>query len=63
MKAKTFEREQLKLQREIIEATGINIVCCGDCGQVLLHKITDEEIECHECGFKSEPCDFPDLNY
>ena len=57
--------EQLKLQQEIIEKTNINIVTCGNCGGTVLHRIeTDlEEIECCYCDLKSDPCDFPDLNY
>ncbi len=54
--------EQYKLQQEVVNATGINIVCCGECGQVILHRITDELIKCPECRFESDPCDFPDLN-
>jgi hypothetical protein len=53
--------EQIKLQEEIIEKTDINIVTCGDCSTVILHKRGLEEIKCHDCGFESDPCDFPDL--
>lgn len=55
---------QLELQEEIIEKTGINVCTCGSCGSVLLHKwIENIDFECPDCGFTSEPCDFPDLNY
>jgi predicted RNA-binding Zn-ribbon protein involved in translation (DUF1610 family) len=54
---------QLDLQIEVAKKTGINIVTCGDCGSTLLHRIADETITCPDCGFSSEPCDFPDLNY
>lgn len=54
---------QLQLQREVVEKSGINIVTCGNCGSTILHRITDEEIKCPDCGYESEPCDFPDLNY
>lgn len=53
---------QLELKNEILEATNINIVTCGNCGNVVLHKLNATEIECTNCGYKSEPCDFPDLN-
>jgi predicted RNA-binding Zn-ribbon protein involved in translation (DUF1610 family) len=54
---------QLELQKEIVAKSGINIVTCGNCGSTLLHRIEDENMKCPDCGFESEPCDFPDLNY
>ena len=53
---------QYDLQQEIIEKSGINIVTCGDCGSIILHRIGQTTIVCDSCGFVSEPCDFPDLN-
>jgi hypothetical protein len=56
--------EQIGLAEEIQEIAGINIVNCGNCGEVLLHRITEDEyIECPYCDCKSEPCDFPDFLY
>jgi uncharacterized Zn finger protein (UPF0148 family) len=55
------EMKQYDLSQEIVKNAKINIVTCGNCGDVLLHRIGDEEIECPSCGFTSEPCDFPDL--
>jgi len=52
---------QTQLLHEIVEKSEINVVTCGNCGSALLHRISVEEIECPDCGFKSEPCDFPDL--
>lgn len=40
-----------------------NIVTCGNCGEILIHKEGIEEIKCTHCGLLSEPCDFPDLYY
>jgi hypothetical protein len=54
---------QLDLQIEVARKTSINIVTCGECGSTLLHRQADEIITCPDCGFSSEPCDFPDLNY
>lgn len=54
-------RMQYELSQEIQNMSGINIVTCGDCGDVNLHRLEDEEISCVSCGFESEPCDFPDL--
>ena len=55
------KKTQVELSKEILDYTDINIVTCGNCGVVLLHKIDNTEIECPKCEFKSEPCDFPDL--
>jgi hypothetical protein len=55
--------KQYELVRTVIEDANINIVTCGMCGSVVLHKIESEEIECYDCNFISEPCDFPDLFY
>jgi hypothetical protein len=64
-------KTQLELMEEIRDKANINIVTCGSCGTVVLHErvafdgTNDEEIDiqCYDCGFKSEPCDFPDLFY
>ena len=62
---KTREKiiEQIDLQEEIQKKAQINIVNCGSCGSVLLHRINDEDIECPYCNFISEPSDFPDFFY
>ena len=57
------DERQYELVQEIIKSTGINIVTCGMCGETLLHKLSDEEVECPYCEFKSEQSDFPDLFY
>lgn len=54
---------QLELQNEVVAKSGINIVTCGNCGSTLLHRIEVETLECPDCEFESELCDFPDLNY
>lgn len=56
-----MENSSFDLAQEILEKTNINITTCGNCGHIVLHKINTEEISCEECGFTSEPCDFPDL--
>ena len=50
------------MQERIQRECNINIVTCGHCGNVMLHKIEDTNLLC-ECGFESEPSDFPDLYY
>jgi predicted RNA-binding Zn-ribbon protein involved in translation (DUF1610 family) len=59
--AKNTLKKQYDLSQEIVNNAKINIVTCGNCGSVILHRIEAEEIQCYDCGFKSEPCDFPDL--
>ena len=58
-----FAIEQIELQ-ERIQASGINVVTCGDCGDVMFYEMTDNfYVEC-SCGFDSnEPSDFPDFWY
>lgn len=55
--------EQQELMDEIRKLANINIVTCGSCGSVLLHRRDDEEVECPYCELKSDPCDFPDYYY
>lgn len=59
--------EQIQLQEEIQRVANINIVNCGNCGGMLLHRTTTiqdaEDITCPYCDFKSDPCDFPDFLY
>lgn len=54
-------KKQYELAQEVINKTDINIVTCGQCGSVNLHRLEDTEITCADCGLESEPCDFPDL--
>jgi len=56
-----LETKQFELSREVVQKSGINIVTCGMCGEVLLHRFEETEIKCPYCEFESEPCDFPDL--
>lgn len=55
--------KQIELVNKIIALADVNLVTCGNCGEVLLHD-TDtfaELIQCPCCQYESEPCDFPDL--
>jgi hypothetical protein len=54
---------QFELMTDVLELANVNIVTCGTCGDVLLHKRNAEEITCPHCDFTSEPCDFPDFIY
>ena len=53
--------KQVELQEEIQHNSKINIVSCGNCGDVFLHRIAVIDINCPYCDFTSDPCDFPDL--
>lgn len=64
--------EQIDLVEELQSVAGINVVNCGNCGSVLLHRIVplvenakdeDYDITCPYCDYTSEPCDFPDFLY
>ncbi len=60
-----YERQEL-----IKDKCGICIVTCGRCGNVVLAKDGDFVDKdgygghaCPNCGFESDPCDFPDMYY
>ena len=55
-----MKASQYQLLQEM-QAKGFNVVTCGNCGTVILHRTPTEQIKCYDCKFKSEPCDFPDL--
>lgn len=55
--------KQIELMENIRQKANINIVNCGQCGNVVLHERNEEDIECPYCKFTSEPCDFPDFLY
>lgn len=54
------EQEQLAIE---IQNKGHNVVNCGDCGDVFLHKIEVDELTCPYCEYTSDICDFPDFIY
>jgi len=55
---------QIELMDEIRANANINIVTCGNCGSVILHK-TDLEgtITCYDCKSEMDLSDCPDLFY
>ncbi len=55
--------KQIELQSKMIALSNVNLVTCGHCGTVLLHDLTDEEIECFACKSVLEQSDCPDLWY
>ena len=64
---KELQKEKaLKTQTKLllqIQSKGFNIVNCGQCGDVFIHRMKLKKITCPYCRFKSEPCDFPDFFY
>jgi hypothetical protein len=60
---RTLVAEQVKLMNEVLSDAEVNIVNCGMCSSVLLHKTNAEQITCPHCEYTSEPCDFPDFIY
>lgn len=54
---------QLELVQEVISKTNINIVTCGNCGSVILHKLEDDTITCYDCKSEMYLSDCPDLFY
>ena len=57
---KKHKPTQKELMQFVLDS-GVNLVTCGNCGDVLLHQRNDIEISCPHCQYTSEPCDFPDL--
>lgn len=55
-------KQQLELAKKVT-TLGLNIVTCGNCGDVMLHKLSDEVIKCPYCLTEGEPSDFPDFFY
>lgn len=55
--------KQIELMGDIRRNSDINIVTCGHCGTVLLHKTEQEEIRCFDCGSLLDISDCPDLYY
>ena len=54
-------KDQRDLNEELVSNSGINIVTCGTCGEVFLHRVGEQELTCPYCMYQSDPCDFPDL--
>ena len=55
--------EQIALSQEIISKTNINIVTCGHCGTILLHRLSEDKVTCGGCMSVMDTCDCPDLLY
>ena len=61
-KRKKLILKQIKLQ-EKIQGKGLNIVVCGNCGTINIHKTNKDAIECYECITKIDVSDCSDLFY
>lgn len=56
------ELEQVKLLKEIQEK-GYNVVTCGNCPTVFLHRTGVNEVTCPVCKMTQDTSDCPDLWY
>lgn len=52
---------QIRIQ-EAMQNAGFNVVTCGNCGNILLHEIDYESIECF-CEQEMDLSDCPDFWY
>jgi hypothetical protein len=55
--------QQLKLMDEVRAKADINLVTCGQCGTLLLHKNNDTSIICFGCKNEMDLSDCPDYWY
>lgn len=46
-----------------MQSKGLNIVSCGNCGTILIHRMGAEDIVCHDCGEHMALSSCPDLYY
>lgn len=60
MKVEETHLTQKQLQQEV-QSLGYNVVSCGSCEDVFIHKTPTEEIQCPHYDSVGEPCNFPDL--
>lgn len=60
---KELWHEQVELQHQM-QGSGLNIVTCGNCGTVIIHKCDErEDIDCWGCGENMDKSDCPDYFY
>ena len=57
-----IKNEQLELFYEI-QSHNLNLVTCGSCGGIFIHRLAQEELLCPHCLNTSEPCDNGDLYF
>lgn len=54
--------QQIELTKEI-QSNGLNLVQCGNCSGVFIHKMDDEILTCPHCEIDIEPCNCEDIFY
>ena len=54
-------KQQINNANYILDQTGLDIVTCGECGDVNIVDVAKELQECFSCGYTAESCDFPSL--
>jgi hypothetical protein len=57
---KTILNPQYQLFVEMVDKSNINMVTCGNCGTILLHRRGDENITCFGCNHEMALSDCPD---
>lgn len=61
---RSLVRNQIDLMEEIIRTSKINMVNCGHCGGVFLHRTSEETLNCPWCDREDmDPSDCPDFIY
>jgi ATP:corrinoid adenosyltransferase len=60
---RTLAEKQLRLMDEVRAKADINLVTCGHCATLLLHKLGETSIVCFGCKREMELCDCPDYWY
>ena len=56
-------QEQLDIMNEVRRLSSINMVTCGHCGTILLHKMSEESIVCFGCHKEMDLSDCTDYWY
>lgn len=54
---------QVQLQQQIAELAKVNVVTCGNCGDVFYHETHEQEVTCPWCDSEMDVSDCPDLMY
>ena len=60
-KGEHLAKQQIIRAQSIIEQTNMNIVTCGDCGEINIINTNEETHHCYLCEYEGESSDFPDL--
>ena len=62
-KGEHLAKQQIIRAQSITEQTNMNIVTCGDCGEINIINTNEDTHHCYLCEYEGEGGDFPDLFY